>query len=85
MPSAVYLDAVAKPQYVRLIDVFLLGPALLYTATILSRDRPLLHLFLAVAGAGTIYYNARNYLDIQRRIAEDTTGRMATDAWARLP
>jgi hypothetical protein len=81
--SPAYLDTVAKAQYVRLIDIFVLGPALLYTAAILPRDRPLLRAFMVVAGAGTVYYNARNYMDIQQLAAGDE--RLARDAWVRLP
>jgi hypothetical protein len=81
--SPEHLDTVAKAQYVRLIDIFVLGPVLLYTAAILPRERPLLRAFLAVAGVGTVYYNARNYMNIQRLAASDE--RLARDAWARLP
>lgn len=83
MDPVEYADTVAKPQYVRLIDIFVLGPALLYTATILPKNRPLLRAFMVVAGAGTVYYNARNYLTIRRLAAGDP--RLARDAWARLP
>lgn len=81
--SLEYADTVAKAQYVRLIDIFLLGPVLLYLAATLPGARPLLRTFLAIAGAGTVYYNARNYLHIQQIATADA--RLAADAWERLP
>lgn len=85
MNPAEHLDTVAKAQYVRLVDVFILGPALLYTASVLPPQHRTLRAFLTIAGVGTVFYNARNFLRIQQLIAADTSGRLASEAWARLP
>jgi len=59
-----------KSQSIRLLDVFVLGPWLIWlgardTAALTQRERTL----LTLAGAATVGYNARNYLRIssQRR------------------
>jgi len=51
---------VSKSQNVRLFDVLLLGPWLIYLASKgnLTKEQRVL---LAIAGAGTVVYNARNY------------------------
>jgi len=53
-------QAVNKSQLVRLLDVWALGPALVYVGT--RQRRRLYRNFLYAAGLGTIVYNARNYL-----------------------
>lgn len=65
-----------KPQGVRLVDVLLLGPLMVYVATIID-DAEELELSipltaLTAAGAATITYNARNYRRLQGR-AEPTS------------
>lgn len=50
-----------KAQYIRLIDVFLIGPGMIY----ISREKslsPIARLFLLTTGAATIVYNGKNYL-----------------------
>jgi len=50
-----------KPQYVRLVDVFLLGPFMIwfgYRSTLPAWPK----LLMMAAGVGTIAYNGRNYL-----------------------
>lgn len=55
-----------KAQAVRLVDVWLLGPLMVYVAA--TSDEPdggaeeLARAALVVAGAATITYNGRNYL-----------------------
>ena len=51
---------VTKGQAIRLVDVWLLGPALVYVAT--QQRRSDYRLFLLAAGIATIVYNGRNYL-----------------------
>lgn len=81
--SACDVDAIAKPQTVRLIDVFLLGPACLAVAYGLPMKSPRARAFWAVAGIGTIYYNARNYLAVQQAIR---AGEVSTQsAWRLRP
>ena len=51
-----------KAQEVRLVDVFVLGPLMLWFA-LRSRGMPEWSRFaLGFAGVGTILYNARNYV-----------------------
>lgn len=79
------LDAVAKPQIVRLVDVFLLGPACLAVAYGVPMKSPLARAFWAIAGVGTIYYNARNYLRLQEAIRRDASGDTTAAAWRLVP
>ncbi len=53
-----------KSQAVRLLDVALLGPLLLWTA---SRPAlpPLARAFFGLSGLATIVFNGRNFLDIE--------------------
>lgn len=56
---------VSKSQDVRLLDVLVIGPALMYLAT---RER-LSHaqrVVLFAVGAATVIYNARNYASTQQ-------------------
>lgn len=54
-----------KSQPIRLFDVFVLGPALIYVSQF--RGPPLwARLFLAVAGLGVIVNNGTNYLRISK-------------------
>lgn len=53
---------VSKSQGVRLVDVFLLGPFMVYAATLLPRDQQLARVILAGSGVATVLYNGRNYL-----------------------
>lgn len=56
-----------KPQSVRLIDVLILGPLMLYIAarrgTRLTRTE---RAFLGVTGAATIGYNLANYVSVEK-------------------
>ena len=56
-----------KSQRVRLFDVFLLGPALMWIASA-RRLSDIQRAILFAAGAGTIFYNWRNYSELQRRL-----------------
>jgi len=54
-----------KSQVVRLIDVYALGPLMIYAAA--SRDpTTLARQALAFTGASTITYNARNYMRLRQ-------------------
>ncbi len=83
--TACDLDAVAKPQTVRLIDVFVLGPACLAVAYGVPMKSKLAKAFWVIAGLGTIYYNARNYMRLQEAIARDPSGAAGRDAWRLVP
>jgi hypothetical protein len=53
-----------KGQYVRLIDIFLYGPFLIYIGMKKTYTFSLIEqVFLLFLGATTITYNARNYLE----------------------
>lgn len=57
----------AKSQPVRLIDIFLLGPAMVYVAMNAKKEVPsLVRAFLLVSGAATTIYNGINYLELER-------------------
>lgn len=61
-----------KPQPIRLADVLLLGPLMIYVAT--TPDQPPEAAFdaLLAAGAATVTFNGRNYLRLRGR-AEPTS------------
>lgn len=70
-----------KAQWVRLFDVFVLGPSMVVAGVKLSTGAKAkgLGIFIVAAGVGTSLYNARNYARIQRRkwriIETGTAGR----------
>lgn len=53
-----------KTQWVRLIDVFLYGPFLIWVAMTMTSEYFLVSAVLLVMGATTITYNLKNYLSI---------------------
>lgn len=53
-----------KSQPVRLVDVFLLGPALIYIG--LKQRKPAYRDLLIIAGGATILYNGFNYLQVAK-------------------
>lgn len=60
-----------KPQIIRLIDVFAIGPVMILSAHELQRKRPALALALGAFGAATVLYNLRNYLAIENALVDD--------------
>lgn len=50
-----------KSQWIRLLDVFLLGPALIVVGFKMKNLPTWVKLGFIYAGTTTIYYNARNY------------------------
>lgn len=57
-----------KVQWVRLFDVFLLGPVMvLGGAALVATRRPGLGLFLMAAGVGTSVYNGAGYHIVRQR------------------
>lgn len=56
------MNEIEKTQFVRLIDVFALGPYLIYKGK-RSKDN-----FLILIGAATILYNGHNYLQNQKKL-----------------
>ena len=59
-----------KPQWVRLVDVFVYGPLLIYAGYLLWNVSGELNKWIAgalvIIGASTITYNLRNYLHESR-------------------
>jgi len=51
-----------KAQFVRLLDVFVYGPFLIYVGT--QFDDMFTRYFLFVMGASTISYNLKNFIEI---------------------
>jgi len=60
-------DRDVKAQPVRLLDVFVLGPLMLYGAHLVPKRHRLVRAGLAVTGIGTIVCNAANYAEVERR------------------
>ena len=55
-----------KAQPIRLIDVFLLGPFMIWTG--LKSESRLTRAIMVASGIATIGYNGRNYLLIREKI-----------------
>lgn len=66
MTTSIPLNKVVKTQTTRLVDVFLLGPFMIYAATLIPREHHVVRTILAISGWGTIAYNAHNYALIRR-------------------
>jgi hypothetical protein len=65
-----------KAQWVRLVDVFVLGPAMVLGGAYAARGgAPWLGLSVSVGGAATIVYNAVNYGRVKEREAALKAGR----------
>jgi len=53
-------------QLVRLIDVFILGPAMLYIAVYSKNVNILVRSFVGFSGAMTMIYNGLRYLQVEK-------------------
>lgn len=58
---------VKKAQGIRLLDVFLIGPAMVYASQAKELD-DFTRLVLLASGVGTVWYNGRNYMENERRL-----------------
>lgn len=56
-----------KPQSVRLLDVFVLGPFMIWSGHRARRLPGWARAGLVLAGLGTVAYNAQNYLALRNR------------------
>jgi len=56
-----------KAQWIRLADVFLIGPMMVYFGVKAEKVPATLRLAMIAAGAGTVIYNGRNYLIIRKQ------------------
>lgn len=52
----------SKSQYVRLLDIFIYGPILIYVSTIINNFY--LKIIILFMGITTISYNLRNYINL---------------------
>jgi len=55
-----------KSQWVRLLDVFVYGPILIYAGYLLWKENVWFAGALILMGASTITYNLRNYIEISK-------------------
>ncbi len=60
------LDCSAPTQAIRLVDVFLLGPAMVWVG-LGARKAPVVGTFVFAAGLATIAFNGSRYLAARRR------------------
>lgn len=66
------IKEIKKSQFVRMLDVMILGPAMIYAGTDKVIPKPL-KLLLLLTGIGTVIYNGRNYLENERLAREALT------------
>jgi hypothetical protein len=62
------LNEEVKSQAVRLLDVFVLGPGMLYAASVIPDKHLYTKAFLAITGITTMTYNWRNWQRIQKAV-----------------
>jgi hypothetical protein len=58
-------NSLVKTQQVRLMDVFVLGPFMVFAASLLPDRHAGVRTILTVAGVATSLYNWRNYKTVQ--------------------
>ena len=62
---------VEKTQNVRLIDVFVLGPFMIWAGATRCNFSPLAKAFMVGSGVATIFFNAHNYIEQRKQIQEE--------------
>ena len=62
------LQAVSKAQWIRLVDVYFLGPFMIFLALNEKKMCPYRRSILGFFGATTIWYNWKNYRENQERL-----------------
>lgn len=60
-----------KAQWIRLADVFFIGPLMIYGGLNLRRQQSIPGNTLTLLGMGTILYNGYNYLQLKKSAAAD--------------
>lgn len=65
-----------KTQGIRLVDVFLLGPAMIWIGAT-HKEQPFAGMLLALSGIATIVYNGENYLRKEYERTKATPGHQA--------
>lgn len=61
---------VQKHQYIRLLDVFFIGPLMIYAASAKAPSASVKNMLLLL-GVATIVYNGRNYL-LEQSLTNET-------------
>lgn len=72
MISEKTVDEVSKSQKIRVVDIYILGPFMIYLAYKLYKKKPISNfeiITLGFFGASTIYYNWNNYKQNKNRIS----------------
>lgn len=54
-----------KSQPIRLLDIFFLGPIMIYFGISRGKKTKLERAFFVVSGVATIFYNLKNYQEIE--------------------
>ena len=66
-----------KAQSIRLLDVFLIGPLMIWGGKALhDQGHPVAGPLLALTGVSTIYYNGRNYVRVRRQLEAQVVGQI---------
>ena len=60
-------EEIKKSQFVRLLDVFVIGPGCIYLG-VSKNLNSLETAFLILVGTGTIIYNGKNYLENKKNV-----------------
>ena len=61
------VEEISKSQTIRLLDVFFIGPFMIYVSQKAKGINNLEKFTLLGLGIATIYYNGKNYLDNKKR------------------
>lgn len=70
--SPYQLNQVVKTQQIRMVDVFVLGPLMLYAAHLLPTKHGVTKAALAATGVATILFNWHNHGRIKRSLDAKT-------------
>ena len=60
------LNVTVKTQQIRLMDTFLLGPFMVYAASLIPEKHRMAKNILVVSGVMTAVYNYGNYIQVQK-------------------
>lgn len=67
------MKEVSKSQAIRVLDVILIAPALVYAGTILVPKKPALGAFLVITGFATAAYNYSNWKQNRNQLTVGTS------------
>jgi hypothetical protein len=57
------LNEIQKTQFIRVLDIILIGPMMIYASTKIPKDEYALKIALIVTGAYTSIYNLNNFIE----------------------